>query len=1122
MLLLALMSLSAAVAQELKVPYFHGFEDTEENKNWKVESVTDNRWTVGTAEKSDGTHSMYVSFDGGTTAGTSDHPGFISVYREITLPDREIFEVSFDWKNIGVGGGELYVCWFPADDEIDPYSKNVYDLPGWLKDGRQVTQFISGDSVFNQSAPFSSSSLWRNVTFEVRGTGMPSKLLFFFRSRTTSVHKESGRTFSAACIDNIQITNKYACSRPRDIQYAQTDASRGVISWEGDAGPFSVQYCKVDTVIKWTTVENIGYPDNFNNTTQRYECPVRALRKGAYIVKVKQICEALDGSPADTSAWTTKDVLVYYSDNSCLNFLDLYDEDAVSCYAGTTTNLYGGGPIPPIDYGYADERSRHTVHYDPNEFDKWSNYNLRTTPGDGLPAVRLGNYNVQYTDNGKQEGYTEVITYHYYVDPDAPLLLIKFAMMLEDAKHGGGQDPQFNLVISDYATGEDLSHLLCGRVNFEANFDDPAYRQGANTTHDRSPVMLYKEWTTIGMDLQPIAGKTIDISFESIECALGGHASWVYFTMDCMGAKISGVGCGDDMFGAIEAPDGFRYKWYPRKLIDENRADSAAVLQKYFDDPDFKDTLKTYTPPVLPPDQIAEGDGIYVCRIISKEEEDCWFELRADLDPRDVYAKAVLDSVVYRDCEARAYFTNKSYTKTRNRGEIGRCDYFQWDAGTGKIITDEHPFIVLPPGEHHIRLDAFIDGSDEDNPCTEYWDTTIVIEDYGASRDTLRVRRCTADPSYTWAVEDGGTGKTYTVSDTIMNEAPDFAGCIDTFVLDFVVSEEIDIELFDTTDTESTPYRFFEQSLYETGTYHATVTGQDGDCDTLYTLHLSVMPVLRLNFDPDSLPYACYGETDTLMYDYSVRTGTLETFDLHFDDFSLQAGFSNLDSVPDSVAAGTIRIAIPPGALPGSYPAKITFDGDTTGIEEFDINVDIFYSATIMQQKWNDVIALYNSDRNGGHTFDSYSWYRDGELIPGENGSYLYINGSDLSFTSEYQALVRRTSDGVTTFTCPIIPSDRSGSFAAYPTVSVTPTQAAPGSRVEVHVSDGTPLTAEIFDATGRLHSRHHITPDHTSAHPSSTAPTRTTLTMPPHPGLYIIRFTFPDGTVTSTKIMLH
>lgn len=1096
-LLCTIISVSSQTT--LPVPYFCGFEDPVENANWHTITSTDNAWVVGgTLEAFDGKHSAYVAYANGANKGTSNNPGYYSLYREMTLEAGVEYEISFDWKNPGIGVSELYVLFIdesakkadgtPLGDA--DFSAATFDEPKWINDW-----LVPLDNY----TVLTSSPVWQNVVFSVMGNGRKKRLLFFARNKRTSTHVKSGRQFSAACIDNVQIAKKLACARPTDVDYYQIDASSGYFSWAEDLGPFELKYKGVSDT-RWNVLTNIDYTLYFDPVLRKYKVPILPLLKGGYIAKVRQICEPAPGSEgvADTSIWTTINLLVHYSSNSCIDFLDLNGPNT-SCYIGDTdVTPYNSGPIPPVDRGFASEYSRHTVHYVAEEYDPRTEYNLLTTY-EGLPTVRLGNWLAEGKE-GSKIGAAEAITYTFPVTADAPLLLVNYALVLQaPTDHDPSEQPMFNLVVAN-SNGDVQEDMVCGQKNF---FADESYVDEDTTWHLgpldlNNAYVIYKDWSSAGLNLSNYIGQDVRISFETNDCTRPGHFGYAYFALDCMGAKITGIGCGDQLSGVIEAPKGFEYKWYPRSLVDElTPEDSAQVLQEYFDDPAFDDTDRTFTPPGGISD-----DGIYVCRIIAQDAPDCWFELQADLDPRDVFAKAAA-TVDYKDCQAALNVDNSSYTKTRTRGDIGRCDFFQWYLDEQRVSNQED--LTLPtitPGTHTIKLEASI----SDGLCSGIWDTTITVLPYGATTDTIHVRRCTKDPNYTFV-----DGVTYSTTGIRSHTITGFAGCDSTIVLDMVVASEVGIELTDTIDEDHTPYHFFDQSLYETGTYSATRYGQNGECDTLYTLHLNVWPVLHVDFNKDSLPYACHGD-ESVSYPYTVNSGTLESFSLTFSQPALDLGFEDQIDVAVSTAAGVITVPIPAGAIPNSYPATIEFDGDTTGTETFRFNVEVYYNAEkTLTQKWNDVIAVYNAENNGGFDFSRFEWYVDGVVIPGAVTSYLYTEDATLQFGARYQARLKRVTDGVEQFTCPFVPEDRSGmTVSQYPVITMSPTQAPPLARVVVELPADVDGSVTIFDVLGKIYGTQRI---------SSADPT---FVLPDHTGIYLVRIVLDNGATHSEKVLVR
>ena len=93
--------------------------------------------------------------------------------------------------------------------------------------------------------------------------------------------------------------------------------------------------------------------------------------------------------------------------------------------------------------------------------------------------------------------------------------------------------------------------------------------------------------------------------------------------------------------------------------------------------------------------------------------------------------------------------------------------------------------------------------------------------------------------------------------------------------------------------------------------------------------------------------------------------------------------------------------------------------------EIFDYDFVVNYRSSLVVQKWNDVLALLNEKYNDGYFFSHIQWYMDGTPIEGATGPYYYVPNGNLNFGSEYCALLTRTDDGESYFTCPIIALDK-------------------------------------------------------------------------------------------------
>ena len=96
----------------------------------------------------------------------------------------------------------------------------------------------------------------------------------------------------------------------------------------------------------------------------------------------------------------------------------------------------------------------------------------------------------------------------------------------------------------------------------------------------------------------------------------------------------------------------------------------------------------------------------------------------------------------------------------------------------------------------------------------------------------------------------------------------------------------------------------------------------------------------------------------------------------------------------------------------------------------YDFEMNILYPSSVLEQRWNDVIAVLAHDYNGGYDFVAFQWYKNGQALAGENRSYL---NQQLEMGSEYSALLTE-QDGTQLMTCPIIAVEHTD-ITFYPTV---------------------------------------------------------------------------------------
>lgn len=191
---------------------------------------------------------------------------------------------------------------------------------------------------------------------------------------------------------------------------------------------------------------------------------------------------------------------------------------------------------------------------------------------------------------------------------------------------------------------------------------------------------------------------------------------------------------------------------------------------------------------------------------------------------------------------------------------------------------------------------------------------------------------------------------------------------------------------------------------------------EDG-CPMEVTLQcvLMALPVV------DITPIGALCETaDSLAISYIVRQGAPDHFDLTFSKNAKEAGFRDtLNGIMP--ASHVITLPLPRPLAFDVFSFNIAFFAEHTSSSEckrsetqtqtFTIGIDGF-----VHRKDNEVIFVDNSGKHSeeGITFQTYQWFRNGEILEGENGQFYYeYNG----LNGFYQAVMTGT-DGKQYHSC--------------------------------------------------------------------------------------------------------
>ena len=161
-------------------------------------------------------------------------------------------------------------------------------------------------------------------------------------------------------------------------------------------------------------------------------------------------------------------------------------------------------------------------------------------------VVRLG--------NSKVFKEAESLTYHFVVDGDRSVLLLNFAVVFELPAHIIPHQPRFVLQVLD-----EYDRLLDACTEYDVYSREGI--DGFQTYYWANVPILWRDWTSVGLDLSAFAGEKIKVRLITYDCVQQAHFGYGYFTATCVSGKLEMEGCDGDGF-TLKAPPGFAsYLW---------------------------------------------------------------------------------------------------------------------------------------------------------------------------------------------------------------------------------------------------------------------------------------------------------------------------------------------------------------------------------------------------------------------------------------------------------------------------------------------------------------------------------------------------------------------------------
>ena len=592
---------------------------------------------------------------------------------------------------------------------------------------------------------------------------------------------------------------------------------------------------------------------------------VQFVENVAYTVSVWADCGPNGGCTTSTDIETYTITLIQpeCDSSSCV--------DTRKLFSTKVTPFYGDFDNPYQNVGIVsgnDITARHLVCTDTTATDPVVGSQLRmVAPGDDH-SVRLGNRMA-----GRK---AEAMLYNIHVDTtDFDMLILKYAAVMQDPNHTLANQPRFRIEMLD-ADGNLIEPASCNSYDFVANSS-----LGWNVQSYNGQLLLWKDWTIVGIDLSAYHGQNVQLRLTTYDCDEGGHFGYAYYNLHCAKKTIAYSTCSEGDINHVEAPDGFNYSW--------RRDDSYAVIS-------------TSRSADLP----ADGHTYY-CDLSFIGDPTCVVTL--SVVSLLVLPEADFDYTVGRNnCRFRVDFSDRSHLVVDT---ATACDSVFWNFGPLGTSTLRNPVVFFPDsGTYTVSLVAALSGGD----CRDTITRQLRLE---YPFDTVDTSFC--------------ANHTLSFMDTLFATAGSYVLPINCDSLRLLNLAVRDTALIDTVAVVC-DHLDYRGSTFLADTVACFVYTNAAGCDSSYRLHLTVNPA----FDVSDTVVVCPGRP--FLY-RGVDYGGPTAFDtiiatVHGCDSLVHVALFQRDTVSDIMASYSFDGIHWADTLPlkGCAPATLYLRDTTPGI----------------------------------------------------------------------------------------------------------------------------------------------------------------------------------------------
>lgn len=585
--------------------------------------------------------------------------------------------------------------------------------------------------------------------------------------------------------------------------------------------------------------------DTFSHDITSYT--IEGLRPHTkYRLSMFVLCEGLHLACFDVSTMISTTI------DGCIDFIDFYDPGI------HMTNGSYDNPLSTLSYG----DDRHRCILDSSLRDPLTGNMLRQVPPGEEVSFRLGDENV-----GAQG---ETVTFDYLVDTlDKDMLLVKYAVVLQNPNHNSSNQPHFTLEILDNS-GSVVDTQCCYADFFAAG--DLGWNSVAGSN------IIWKDWTNVGIDISAYHGQNIHVRFTTKDCADGGHFGYAYFTVACDNRRIALVNLCDSQDSVrLRAPQGYDYRW--ERLGDTSIISTSNEIM------------------------VAADSSNYICHCTFLGKAECGFT---------VYATALLPKpkaeIGYHidTCRQKIYLYNRCHIDIDSailhlvRQSIVDVD---WYAGVSPAESNRDT-IVLPIdaiGTHTVSVRCRL----SDSHCADSSTLSFTVDCYHRQAIDGPTDICNGDAVtllanlnpidhylYHWNDGSSSLSKTFVPSaDTIVSlittwyaGVPPAVGdtlaepyhCIDTVYHSIVIHPVFDDTVAVVICQGDYDTLGFSIDRDTPSGFHTNMRTSQFGCDSLFTIDLRIMPsyfdTLHVVTCDESYSDYEFAEDSTGIYAHSYRT----------------------------------------------------------------------------------------------------------------------------------------------------------------------------------------------------------------------------------------------------------